>query len=306
MTLQAENRTIRAWQYTKGAISPIFASVSAPFPAANQIAIEVRATNTSPSDLLITSGHGHAVFDLPPTVGIGWDLAGVVVAVGAGVTRFAQGDRVAALDNQLTAPLRALSEFVVIGADAAAHLPDDLSFEFAAEVPLSALTARQNVDLFGPPAGRSLLITGAAGAVGGFALAIAAAEGWHVTALARATDADFVTASGAADLITALGGAKFDAVFDPAGMQERALAAVRDGGHFVGVRPSQPIASERGITVQAQGVRADGATLEKLLLDSARGVLPHRITGTTPLANAPALWTAMQAGGVRGRVILIP
>ncbi len=106
-------------------------------------------------------------------------------------------------------------------------------------------------------------MTGAAGAVGGYVVPFALERGWRVTGLARAADEEFVRGLGAE--FTAEPTTGWDAVADAAVLQEQAVALVRDGGRFVGVQPSFPPASERGVSIEAVGVVPDGAALAGLL-----------------------------------------
>lgn len=239
---------------------------------------------------------------LPEQVGLGFDFSGTVSEVGKDVSTFTPGDRVAGLHVDITAPVRAHSEELVIDAGALAAVPDGLGLDVAAAVPLSALTARQALDLLGPERGR-LLVTGGAGAVGGWLIELAARDGWHVTALVKPGTEALV--KGVA-VITELTGS-YDAVLDAAALYAPALAVVRDGGWYVGFKPGQPQTSERGITVNTVQVRPDGESLGALLPLAAEGVVPVRIAGRAALADAA---TAYERGwsesGSRGRWLLVP
>ena len=185
-----------------------------------------------------------------------------------------------------------------------AVVPDRLDLKDAATVPLNALTALQLVDILGDGAGRSLLVTGAAGAVGGYVVPLALERGWRVTGLARAADEEFVRGLGADFTAEPTGG--WDVVADTAVLQEQAVALVRDGGRFVGVQPSFPPASERGVSVEAVGVVPDGARLAGLLDRTASGELPARVVEVLPLDRFDDAHAAVAKGGVRGRYVLVP
>lgn len=275
--------------------------------AADELRIQVRGAAVNPADNWVASAAIRSVFDLPESVGLGYDLAGTVVEVGSEVSGFAVGDLVAALHDDLSAPVRAQAELATVPAVAAALVPPGLGPVAAASVPLNALTASQAIDLLGSAEGRSLLITGAAGGVGGYAVALAARAGWQVTGLAREADRDFVRRAGASTHIASLSEAEtHDAVLDAAALQETALAAVRDGGAFVGVLPPAPVTPERGIVVSAVAVRADGLRLAELLALSAEGVLEVRVAGEVPLVEAEAAYDKRAEGSQRGRLILVP
>jgi NADPH:quinone reductase-like Zn-dependent oxidoreductase len=191
-----------------------------------------------------------------------------------------------------------------VPASATALVPDGLDLATAATVPLNGLAAAQLVDLLGDGAGRSLLVTGAAGAVGGYVVPLASDRGWRVTGLARAEDEEFVRGLGADFTVEAAPG--WDAVADGAVLQEQGVALVRDGGVFVGVSPSAVPAEERGVTVRVVVTQPDGARLAQLLDATASGHLPARVHAVVPLDQVAAAHRAVAKGGVRGRYVLQP
>ncbi|WP_211754639.1 alcohol dehydrogenase catalytic domain-containing protein [Nocardioides gansuensis] len=288
-----------------GQPSPTTADVGVPVPGPGEVLVEVVAAAVNPVDAFVASGSGHEVFGLPEEVGLGWDVAGRVAALGPGVDGFEVGEAVAGLHDDLASPVRAHAAFTVLPAAALARVPDGLDLTEAASIPLNALTAAQALDLLGPAGGRSLLVTGAAGAVGGHAVALAAASGWRVAGLARPADAVFVRRAGG-EVVNEPEPASYDAVLDTAVLDAVAMAAVRDGGEHVSVLPPAPPASERGIRVQAVQVQADGQRLGELLARSAAGELEVRVAGTAPLAEASAVYEKVAGGGQRGRWLLLP
>lgn len=285
-----------------GVDHPTLEDLPEPTPGPGEVLVEVRAATINPADPFVLSGVAGEAFGLPDSVGLGYDVAGTVAAVGPEVTQWSAGDRVVGLHDDLTAPTRGQADRAVLPASALAAIGDGIDDVAAATVPLNALTARQGLDLLGTPDGRTLLVTGAAGGVGGYAIALAAREGWKVLALARESDRDFVTGAGA-DLVTELPVGTVDAVLDAAALQEDALAAIVDGGDFVGVLPPVPVTSQRGIRVQAVLVVADGDALAGLMRLTATGVLPTRVTATYLLTEASAAYRRFAQGG-RGRVVL--
>jgi NADPH:quinone reductase-like Zn-dependent oxidoreductase len=196
------------------------------------------------------------------------------------------------------------AEQVVVAAGDVALVPDDLDLITAATVPLNGLAAAQLVDLLGPGDGRSLLVTGAAGAVGGYAVPLAQDRGWRVTGLARAEDEAFVRGLGAEFTTEPTPG--WDAVADGGVLQEQGLALVRDGGLFVGVQPSAVPSEERGVTVRVVVAQPDGVRLAGLLAAAASGHLPARVHAVVPLDQVAAVHRAVADGGVRGRYVLKP
>ncbi|MBC6450650.1 alcohol dehydrogenase catalytic domain-containing protein [Actinokineospora xionganensis] len=278
--------------------------IATPEPGPGEIRVRVAAAGVNPVDLQTRAGAFHELgwIDQPDHVGLGWDVAGTVTAVGAGAG-FAVGDRVAALSEGVDRALGAYAEEVVVPADAAAVVPDGLALTDAATVPLNALTAAQAVHLLGAPDGRTLLVTGAAGGVGGYAVAFAAEQGWRVTGLARSTDAEFVAAAGA-DLITEPTGS-YDAVLDAAVLADAAVALTRDGGHYVGVIPPAVPDGAGRVRTEAVMVTADSPTLAKALAATVAGTLPARVHTTLPLEQAALAHKTLAAGGIRGRLLLI-
>jgi NADPH:quinone reductase-like Zn-dependent oxidoreductase len=271
---------------------------------AGDVLIDVVASSVNPIDHFVASGNAHPVFGLPHQVGLGWDVVGRVRSVGTDVEGLAPGDLVAGLHDDLTASSRAHATQVVLPAAALALVPADLSPVDAATVPLNALTADQALRPLGAADGRSLLVTGAAGAVGGYAVALAAAAGWEVTGLARAEDERWVRAAGAAHFVTSPEPAAYDVVLDAAVLDVAALAAARDGGDYVSVMPPALPPAERGVRVSAVSVRADGARLSELLSRSAAGELEARVAGIAGLEDAAAVYAKVAAGGQRGRWVL--
>jgi NADPH:quinone reductase-like Zn-dependent oxidoreductase len=248
-----------------------------------------------------------AAVELPDPIGLGWDVSGTVLEVGSEVTGLNPGDPVAGVLDviDLKPDVGTHADETVLPAAAVARVPGGLDLVEAASLPLNALAARQAVDLLGPAEGRTLLVTGGAGALGGHAVTLASRAGWRVTALARDADAVFISRAGAS-LATKLPGPSFDAVLDAAVLLGSALAAVRDGGLFVGVAPAAPVAAERGITVRALFVEPDGEAIARLLGLAAEGALEVRVAGRVALREATQAYDKVRGGNQRGRWLLIP
>lgn len=273
--------------------------------AAGEVRVAVEAATVNPVDLAVGSGLFHQIGVITQTerTGLGWDFAGTVLEAGPGV-ELAVGARVAGLVGGLDRDFGTYAEQLVLPAADVAVIPDGLTTVEAATVPLNAATARQLVDLLGDGDGRSLLVTGAAGAVGAYVVPFALERGWQVTGLARAADEEYVRSLGADFTAETTGG--WDAVADGAVLQAAAVSLVRDGGVFVGVQPSAPPASERGVEIKAVGVVPDGAQLADLLARTASGELPARVAEVLPLDRFAEAHAAVAKGGVRGRYVLVP
>ncbi|CAL9520720.1 NADP-dependent oxidoreductase [Streptomyces sp. enrichment culture] len=278
------------------------AEVEVPQPRARQVRIRVAAATLNPVDAGVRSG----VFGGAGTrLGLGWDVAGTVDAVGV-ASAWNVGDEVVALHYGVAKPLGTHAEYVVVDADAVAKAPATVDAVHAATVPLNALTAAQALDLLGLRPGQSLLVTGAAGAVGGFAVQLAARAGISVTGLARAGDEELVRSLGASGFVTEGVPAGFDAVLDAAVLGERALAWVRDGGAYAGVIPQAAPQAVRGVRTGAVEVGADGARLAELVRLVEEGALTLRVAETVPLQDAVKAHARLAEGGLRGRVVLVP
>jgi NADPH:quinone reductase-like Zn-dependent oxidoreductase len=246
---------------------------------------------------------------------LGWDVAGVVDAAGSDVTRFAVGDPVIGLSFWFATLAGTQAEYVVLDAAAAAHRPAGLTPEAASTVPLNALTAAQSLDLLALTEGQTLAVIGAAGAVGAFAVELAAQSGLTVYAVASEGDREFLTGLGAVfvprgdDVVAALRAFApegVDGVLDTAVLGGSVLAAVRDGGAFVTLYGPAAPEPERNVRVEAVVVAADGPRLEKLAEHAVAGRLTLRVAETLPLEDVAKAHARVSAGGVRGRFVLAP
>jgi NADPH:quinone reductase-like Zn-dependent oxidoreductase len=287
--------------------SPILEEVAPTELAPTDVRLRVAASAINPVDVGVLTGPVRTLAGLPDPVGLGWDVSGTVIEVGSEVTSLVPGDRVAGILHVIGLKPRvgAHADETVLPADAVAHVPDGLDLVEAASLPLNALTALQALDLLGPADGRTLLVTGGAGALGGHAIVLASRAGWRVTALARDADAAFLVRSGAEPLAE-LAGQSFDAVLDAAVLLDSALAAVREGGTFVGVAPGSPVTAERGVTVHTVSVEPDSEAIAGLLGLAAEGTLELRVAGQVPLQDAAEAFVKVSGGGQRGRWLLIP
>ncbi|MDW6061192.1 NADP-dependent oxidoreductase [Streptomyces sp. FXJ1.4098] len=292
--------------------------VPLPEPGPGQVRIRVAAATVNPVDLLTRAGTLVAAGRMAPRAqtGLGWDVAGVVDATGPGVRMFAPGDPVIGLRDLLDVSLGTYAEYVVLDATAVAPAPEGVPAAAAATLPLNGLTAWQSLDALDLPSGATLLVTGAAGAVGGFAVELAALRGLRVVAVAGAADEKLVRGLGAEwfiardepDLAAAVravvpGGAA--GALDAAGAGLPALAAVRNAGAFVAVAADAPVGL-RGIRSANHWIAADGTALAQLSALAAAGRLTLRVADTLPLDRAQEAHRRLAAGGLRGRLVLTP
>jgi len=294
------------------------ADVPIPKPGLRQVRVRVAGSAVNPIDLSTRSGalaHGGLLVEAGVTA-LGWDLAGTVDAVGDGVTSVGVGDRVVGVRDVLSSVPGAQAEQVVLDESALAPAPSSASLVEAATLPLNALTADGALGLAGVGRGDTLLVTGAAGAVGGYALQLAALRGVRTVAVASAGDEELVRELGASDFVARAdtlaqpvrdvvpGGV--DAVIDAAVLGIVAHEALRGGGTFVAlVRPFAP-PPIRGTRVLVHESFADGARLAELSALVDAGHLTLRVAEEIPLAEASRAHTRFVEGGLRGRLVLVP
>jgi NADPH:quinone reductase-like Zn-dependent oxidoreductase len=291
--------------------------VEAPKPIPTELLVEVHAAGVNPVDWKTRNGRGAAGACGPPPFILGWDVAGEVAEIGRGVTTFEPGDRVFGMP-WFPRAAGAYAEFVTAPSRQFAHMPDGLSFEEAAALPLAALTAWQAlVDTADAGAGHTVLINGASGGVGHIAVQIAKARGARVIGTARAANHDFLLSLGADECVdyesVPLQDAArdVDLVLDFVGgdASVAALDTLREGGLLVSVPsgPDNDAAAEgekRGIRVTGILVEPDGHAMSEIAALVSDGRLKVNVDGSAPLENAAKVHQQLEAGGLRGKLVL--
>jgi NADPH:quinone reductase-like Zn-dependent oxidoreductase len=292
--------------------------VDAPEPGPGQVRIQVRAAGVNPVDVAVREGWLAEAGLMPAegTFGSGWDVAGEIDALGDGVTRFAVGDAVVGLHDRLIVGSKTHAEQVVLDADAVAHAPRNATWAEAATLPLNALTAWQALDLIDLAAGQTLLVTGAAGALGGFLVELGALRGLRVVAVAGADDEALVRHLGASEFVArtdAIGEAVravvpggVDGATDAAVIGAPALEAVRNRGRYINFVSGRAPEQLRGTDVRTQFIYADGHQLELLVALVEAGRLTPRVAQTLPLSEVANALDRQAGGGLRGRLVLEP
>ncbi|MFE9677053.1 NADP-dependent oxidoreductase [Streptomyces sp. NPDC006259] len=295
-----------------------YEDVEQPLPGAGEVRIRVAATSFNPVDGNIRGGfmRGPIPVVLPHTPGI--DVAGTVDALGEGVNGVAVGDDVVGfLPMDGTG---AAAEYVLAPAEALTPAPKDVPLAEAAALPLVGLTAFQALFDHGKlTAGQRVLINGAGGAVGGYAVQLAKNAGAHVIATASPRSSDVVTSVGADEVIdhtttsvTAAVTEPVDVVLNLAPVDPAELAAlvtlVRPGGVLVNTTVWMPAPGdeERGVRGIDLFVRSDADQLAKLVASIDRGELRVDVAERVPLAELPALHARAAGGAVHGKVIVVP
>ncbi|NMN97927.1 NADP-dependent oxidoreductase [Antrihabitans stalactiti] len=279
--------------------------VPTPVPGPKQVRIKVEAATVNPIDAATRQGYR---YEPGAKRGLGWDVAGTVDAVGTDVEEFEVGDAVIGIEDRMLVPLGTQAEYVVLNTDHVAAAPTTVGAVEAATIPLNGLTALQALGLLELSAGQTLLITGAAGAVGSYAIELAAARGIQVTAQASASDEPALRALGATGFVDRNDELPtgFDAVLDTALIGDAAVAATRDGGRFAWLLSQAGPETQRGIDVNLVRVRGDADQSAHLVRLVDEGKLTVRVAETFPLDEVQNAHKRLADGGIRGRLVLLP
>ncbi|MEV2272260.1 NADP-dependent oxidoreductase [Nonomuraea africana] len=289
--------------------------VEQPVPGPAEVLVRVHAAAVNPTDVWHRATGGLAGGAAP--VRLGWDVSGVVAAVGPGVTTLEPGDEVFGLPRH-PLPAGTYAEYVTSPARHLVRKPAELSHEEAAALPLAALTAWQAlVDTAGVRPGQRVLIHAAAGGVGHLAVQIAKARGAYVIGTARSVKHDVVRELGADEVIdytqvdfTAATG-DIDVVIDAIGGEygPRSLRTLRPGGIVVSLAsPAEAyLAAEArplGLRAAFMIVEADQAGLREIASLAASGRLRPRIEATLPLELAGKAHELAESGRTTGKIVL--
>ncbi|WP_285566748.1 MULTISPECIES: NADP-dependent oxidoreductase [unclassified Streptomyces] len=292
------------------------ARVPRPTPGPSEILVSVRAAGLNPTDWKHRAG-GLFVNRLPLI--LGWDVSGVVKAVGFGVTLFEPGDEVFGM---LPYPhgVGSHAEYVTGPARAFVHKPAGIDHVQAGALPLAALTAYQAlVDTADVQPGQRVLVHAAAGGVGHLAVQIAKARGAYVIGTASAAKHDFLRELGADETIDYRSVdftetvSDVDVVLDPLAGETRArsLNVLRRGGILVSLLPAAAPEEEAGaaallgVRVKTLLVEADHAGMQAISDLARTGRLRAHIEATFPLSEAPKAHTLGETNRTKGKIVLV-
>ncbi|MFB4426333.1 NADP-dependent oxidoreductase [Streptomyces sp. QL37] len=282
-----------------------------------QVRIRVRAAAVNPTDTMLRGGAAISAWRQkePPYVP-GMDAAGTAERIGEGTqTDLRVGDRVMAVVVPVGSH-GAYAEQIVVPADSVARSPANASDAEVATLPMNGLTARLALDDLRLRPGDTVAVTGAAGAVGGYVIELAKADGLRVIADAAPKDEALVRGLGA-DVVLPRGEdyprrvraevpGGVDGAVDTALLERRLLPAVRDGGRIATLRRFEE-EGERGVTfhpvVVSEHAREAGR-LETLRRQAEEGLLTLRAAEVLPAGEAAEAHRRLEAGGVRGRLVL--
>lgn len=289
--------------------------VARPEPGSGEVLVRVMAAGINPIDCVTRAGNYARIWpDDPFPAIVGWDISGVVEAVGAGVTAFKPGDAVFGMPR-FPEMVAAYAEYVVAPADGLAAKPASIDHVTAASVPLAALTAWQALyEAGGLTKGQTTLIHAAAGGVGHFAVQLAKWTGATVIATASGRNEAFVNGLGADRFIdytaTDVGQAveEIDMQLDSLGgaPRERLWGVMKKGGVLVSIKG--PIAADEIIPedIRAESIRvhpsADQLTQIGGLIDA--GTVRVEVDTVYELADAAKAHAHVEGGHSRGKVVL--
>ena len=289
-----------------------------PVAGPGQLLIRVRAAAVNPTDALIRSGTHVKMFGrtAPPPYVPGMDAAGVLLAIGEGVeTDLKVGDDVMAFIAP-NGSYGAYSEMLAVPANSVVRMPKGMTYVEASTILMNAMTARLAINLLGLAPGSTVLISGAAGTFGGYAVELAKQDGLVV--IADASEADEAAVKGfGADLVLRRGDdlaervrehfpEGVDGAIDGALFNERLAPAVRDGGTVITLR-MQTGEADRGVKLIP--VRSKLHSEERDKLDDLRrlaeeGKLTIRVVASYPKEEASEAHRRLEQGGLRGRLVL--
>lgn len=286
-----------------------------PKVAPGSVLIEVKAAGVNPVDWKIMAGYLDPIMTATFPVVPGWDVAGVVRAVGPDTPEFRAGDEVYAYARKEVVHGGTFAELVAVPAEGVALKPKSLSFEEAGGVPLAGLTALRalrSVGISPDGAGKTVLVHGGAGGVGSFAVQIARAAGARVIATASTKNHAYLNELGAEpvtygdgliDRVRAAAPDGVDAVVDfVGGVQDQTLAVLASGGRHASVADSSVV--EHGGDYVWVRPSHEGLTFLAALADDGKlGVTVARTFGLDGVGDA---FDLSRAGHTRGKLVIVP
>lgn len=290
-----------------------------------QIRIRVHAASVNPSDILLRTGFTDSMLAgrLTPPYRPGMDAAGVVDAIAPdAATDLHVGDRVMAIVIPIDPSGGAYAEYVVVDARQVVRAPAGTTHAEAATLPMNGLTARLALDVLDLAPGGWIAVTGAAGALGGYTVQLAKADGLSVVADAAPADEELVRSLGAdkvvgrgpdvADRFREVVPQGVEAVVDAAVMGPQVLGAIRPGGQLalarsVGEPGTVPLGDTGDVIVRNVFVpeyRYAHDKLDVLRVLTEQGRITLRVAGEYPADQAADAHRRFEGGGVRGRLVL--
>jgi NADPH:quinone reductase-like Zn-dependent oxidoreductase len=290
----------------------VYEDAPQPHPQAGEVLVRVHAAAVTPTELMwVPTWKTRTGDDRPFPIILGHEFSGVIAALGAGVTDWAKGDPVYGLNDWFEDGAQA--EYCVAPAAPLAPKPRVLDHVQAAVVPISALTAWQALfERASLRAGQRVLIHGAAGSVGSFAVQFARWRGVHVIGTASAHNLDFVRELGADEVID-YRATRFedivhdiDAVFDTVGGEtlNRSWGVLKSGGKLVTIAAQSEGTRDSAVRDAFFIVEANRSQLAEIARLIDDGQIRVLLQEAFPLAQARQAYERAQGGGNRGKVVL--
>jgi NADPH:quinone reductase-like Zn-dependent oxidoreductase len=292
-----------------------------PKVGADEVLIRVRAAGVNPFDWRVADGELRDEREHRFPLILGFDAAGVVERVGANVTELAEGDEVYGYLFKPVMGEGTYAEYVGAPAAIVARKPESVGFAEAAALPTPGLTAMALVGAVDPRKGDSVLIVGATGGVGSYAIQLAAKRGARVIATARRTNEAFARELGATEVVDHTRGDLVEAVraAHPGGIEviidlvsnsealSRIAGLVREGGRLASSVYAADVEelARRGVEATNIGVHPDARQLNELSRLVDAGELSVRLERALPLEKAPEALEESRTGHVRGKVVLL-
>jgi NADPH:quinone reductase-like Zn-dependent oxidoreductase len=293
-----------------------------PTPAEGQVRVRVEAASINPADVVMMKGYYKDMMEHRFPLVPGLDLGGVVDAVGAGVDGLGEGDPVFGVHGKMLVGEGTLAEYTAASAATLAHRPSGIDAVFGAALSLAGVSALQMVEAADLQAGDVVLIIGAAGGIGSFAVQLVTAAGARAIAVTRSVNHDYVRGLGAEEAIDyqtqdvyetvrAKNPDGIAAIFDMVGNKEEnshLAELLREGGHMVsmlGAADAEALA-QRGITGVNVVTQATTDRLERLAGFVEAGKLKRPEIRTFPLEEAANALAEIEGRHVRGKIVVVP
>jgi NADPH:quinone reductase-like Zn-dependent oxidoreductase len=292
-----------------------FEDAPRPTPGSGELLIRVHAASVNAIDWKIRAGYLKDVFPVPLPFIPGWDVSGVVEAVGSGATKFKKGDEVYARPDIARSGKGTYAEYVVVQEAEAAIKPKSVDHVHAAAIPVVGLTAWQALfDKGGLSKGQKILIHGAAGGVGSFAVQLAKWKGAHVIGTASGRNQEFLQEFGVDEPID-YEKTRFedvvhdvDVVLDTRGgdTQSRSWKVLKKGGILVSIvaPPSADEAAKHGVRSAFFSAQPNSSQLSEIAKLVDAGKLKPVVETVLPLSDARRALELNETGHARGKIVL--
>lgn len=304
--------TMKAMAYaTYGGVEKL-EQIELPLPKVSpgMVRIKNKAAGVNPVDWAVMAGYLDQILTVDFPVVPGWDVSGVVEAVGFDTPEFKVGDEVHAYGRRDSVGMGTFAQYVTLPADVVAHKPKELSFEEAAALPLTGGTALRTLDALDLAPGQVLLIHNGAGGVGQAGIQIAKAAGVRVLATSSPKNHAHLAALGAeplaygeglVDAVRALVPEGVDAVADfHGGALEQTLAVLKDSGRHASIADGS-VGEHGGHYIWVRPVGAELERLNALVRDGKLGV---HVVASLPMQEAADALKLSMSGHAGGKIVL--